>query len=393
MISRLPWKNKSAVIVLELFLWIAALGTIAWLWDRWMLAGPHGPYRWIGMDFAPFWVGVREMFHSANPYDPDTTLKIQQVVYGGPALGNDPMMFVYPAWMFILVAPLSLLPFQWAAILYVGTLLWGMLNVLYLISRNLSSGNFNSRIFWMMWLTLGSLPFLIISVTKGQLGYFSLIALFLSRRIWSRHPYAAGIILGLALIKPTVTVIPTAGYLLWALFERDWKFLAGFLSCFGVLSATSLLAGGNWISGYLAMLGITGGMPVLWSIDLLSNPWKTIYAIFFGMLGIYAFLISRRDKHRDLWLSSTFLVGIALFPMRWIYDLYLGILIPPEEGKLTRIQSLATAFAVASPWALVFLPAATRWNTAIIGLPLIWTACLLSLFAPRLLQTHPKIKE
>jgi len=390
--TNLTLKNRSIIILIELFLWVLAVGAISWLWNRWMLNGPHGPYRWIGMDFAPFWVGVREMFHGANPYSPDTTLKIQQVVYGGPALGNDPMMFVYPAWMFIIIAPLSLLPFQWAAILYIGTLLWGMLNVLYLISWNLSNRNFISHTLWMTWLMIGGLPFLIISVTKGQLGYLSLIALFLSRRIWSRHPYAAGIVLGLALIKPTVTVIPTAGYLLWALFEKDWKFLAGFLSCFGILFVTSLLAGGNWIPGYLAMLGIKGSMPVLWSLDVLSNPWKVIYAIFFCTLGIYAFLTSRRQNRRDLWLSTTFLVGIALFPMRWIYDLYLVVLIPPEEGNLTRIQSFATAFAVASPWVLVFVPEATRWNTAVIGLPLIWTACLLSLFAPRFLQAQPKIK-
>ena len=386
----LPSKNKILLIVVQLILWTATLWVIAWLWDRWMLNGPHGPYRWVGMDFAPYWVSVREMFHGANPYDADTTLKIQQVVYGGPAMGEDPMMFVYPAWMFVLIAPLSLLSFQWAAVLYIGTLLWGMLNLLYLISWNLSSKKFISHTLWMTWLTLGSLPFLIISVTKGQLGYLSLIALFVSRRVWDRRPYFAGIVLGLALIKPTVTVIPAAGFLLWALFERDWRFLGGFSGCIGVLFVTSLLAGGNWIPGYLAMLGIKGGMPVIWSLDILSNPWRMIYAAFFIALVLYAYFTSRRQDARDLWLSTTILAGIALFPMRWIYDLYLGILIPPEGGNLSRVQSVMVAISVASPWILVLIPEPTRWSVAAIGLPLIWAACLLFLYTPRFIQRRPE---
>src|SRR5688572_19399273 len=83
------------LVIVQLVLWVGAITTIAWLWDHWFLSGPHGPYRWVGMDFVPYWVGGREMLAGANPYSPETTLKIQQAVYGGPAMGNDPMMFVY----------------------------------------------------------------------------------------------------------------------------------------------------------------------------------------------------------------------------------------------------------------------------------------------------------
>ena len=381
-------KNKLSIVLVGFLLWVVALATIAWLWNHWMLNGPYGPYRWVGMDFAPFWVGVREMLHGADPYSQDTLLKIQRVVYGGPALGNDPMMFVYPAWMFIVIAPFSLMPFQYAVILFSGTLLWGMLGVLYLISSNLSGRRFFQHTFWMVWLTLGSLPFLIISITKGQLGYLSLIALFVSRRAWARRPYIAGIVLGLALIKPTVTVIPVAGYLLWALLEKDWKFLAGFSGCVLVLLVTSLFASGNWIPGYLSMLTSKGGMPVIWSVDILPNPWKLLYITFYITLGVYTLFVSKRKNQRDLWLPITFLIGIALFPMRWIYDLYLGILIPSEESNLTKIQSVVVAVAAISPWVLVFVTESARWNVAVIGLPVIWTVCALFLFLPRFILLH-----
>jgi hypothetical protein len=136
--------------------------------------------------------------------------------------------------------------------------------------------------------------------------------------------------------------------------------------------------------GYLAMLSITGGMPVIWSIAILSNPWKVIYAAFFLALGVYAFFTSRREGKRDAWLSFTFLAGIALFPMRWIYDLYLGILIPSEDGHLSRGRAAAVAVAFASPWVLAIVPESMRWNSAAVGLPLVWASCYLILFlAPR----------
>jgi hypothetical protein len=373
-------KDNFLFVLVEFGLWVILLATIVWLWDLWLLNGPHGPYRWMGIDFAPFWVGVREMFHGANPYDIATTLKIQQVVYGGPAMSNDPMMFVYPAWMFILIAPFSLLPYKLAAVVYISILLCGMLNLLYLISWNLSKKDFITSTFWMTWLTLGSLPFLVISVTKGQLGYLSLIALFVARRIWKEQPYMAGIVLGIALIKPTVTVLPVAGFLLWALVDRDWKFLFGFLGFMMVLLTTSLLASRNWIPGYLAMLSIKGGMPVIWSIAILSNPWRVFYVAFFVALGVYAFFTSRRENKRDLWLSATFLFGMALFPMRWIYDLYISILILPEENDLSIIQTIVVAIAVASPWILVIVPEINRWNTAAVGLPMLWALSYLLMF-------------
>ncbi len=102
--------------------WLAACFLLSRFWDSWTLDGPHGAYCWVGMDFVPFWVGVQEMRQGFSPYTPEVTLKIQEVLYGGPAGAYDPMMFVYPAWLFIVILPFSLLPLKWAAILYSSTL-------------------------------------------------------------------------------------------------------------------------------------------------------------------------------------------------------------------------------------------------------------------------------
>jgi hypothetical protein len=378
--TRAPFFTKQTLqlVIVELILWIGAISAIIWLWDHWFLSGPHGPYRWVGMDFVPYWVGGREMLAGANPYSPETTLKIQQAVYGGPALGNDPMMFVYPAWILAVIAPFAVLPLHWAVALYAGTLLWALMNFIHILAAQWSGGQLYRKTFWVLLLTIGSLPFLIISVTKGQLGYLSLLALFISRKIWDRHPFWAGIVLGLAIMKPTVTIIPTAGFILWALLERNWKFLAGFASTMTILIGTSLVVAGNWLPGYIGMLKISGGAPVLWSLDILPWPWKAIFGgVFLGLL-VHAFIASRRENDRRYWLSATVLAGIALFPMRWIYDLFLGILIPSEEKNLSGIFAITTGVAILAPWVLVVFPETTRWNVAVVGLPIIWTASFLA---------------
>jgi len=384
-------KDKAFIVLLHFLLWVISLLAIAWLWNRWMLDGPHGAYRWVGMDFAPFWVGVHEMFYGINPYSPETTIKIQEVVYGSQALsGQDPMMFVYPAWVFIVMAPFSIMPYKWAVILYEGSLLWAMLLFLYNIALTLGNKKILAQSFWLVLLTFGSLPFMVISVTKGQLGYLSLLALFSAYKTWKQKPILAGILLGFALIKPTVTVVPVIGFQLWVLLHKNWKFLLAFTGCMVVFLATSYLAVGNWIPSYLGMLSITGGMPVFWSFEILPTPLNILYTGIFIFIGIVSFFYSFTKKEHDYWFSAVVLLGIALTPMRWIYDLFLGILILAEGKNLSRFQSLMAGVAIISPWALVLVPKTIRWNVAVIGLPLIWaTTLLVFIFAKNLNVKEP----
>ncbi|MEJ5223489.1 MAG: hypothetical protein WHV44_03465 [Anaerolineales bacterium] len=382
-------KRRLFVASFQVIFWLLAILTMYSMWDKWMLDGPHGPYRWMGMDFAPFYVGVQEMFSGADPYSAETTLKIQEVVYGGPANGEDPMMFVYPAWLFLIIAPFTALPLPWAVSIYSGTLAWALVNLFLNLANQWGAGKSRYvRIFWVLVLTLGSLPFLVISVTKGQLGYLSLLALWAAAKIWDRSPFWAGVVLGLAIIKPTVTVIPTAGYLLWALHERNGKMLAGFVSVMTLLFFSSILAVGNWLPGYVQMLSITGGMPVIWSLAALPTVLRTLYLAGFLALILAAGWTSLRTKDRQFWLAATTLSGIATFPMRWIYDLFLGILIPAHQKFMQPWLSGLTTLAILAPWALVFLPNALRANTIIIGLPLLWATVMTAILVKNWKHTH-----
>jgi len=289
------------------------------------------------------------------------------------------MMFLYPAWLFILIAPFALLPIRLSVAIFAGTLLWILINLLNLFAHQWGGDNRGLRIEWLVLLLTGSLPFIVISVVRGQLGYLTLFAFFASRRLWDQKPFWAGVLLSFAVIKPTVAVLPILGFLLWALMERDWKYITGFTVSFIVLFVTSWLVVGNWFLDYFSFLTGTWGMPVLWSLNYLSRPLQVLYVGFFLGILIYAFLVSRRHKERDLWCSAIILTGTALFPMRWIYDLYLFILIPSEEKKFPKASAIMVGIAVMAPWSLVFFPEHARWAAALIGLPLIWAFALLTI--------------
>jgi hypothetical protein len=360
-------KLNLRLILIEALVWIVSICAIAFLWNKWLIPGPYGPYRWIGMDFVPYWVGVRQMLHGISPYSLETTQAIQLAVYGGPAINIDPMMFVYPAYMFILVAPFGSLPLEWAVALFAGTLTWGLMNLILTLSFQWS------RIFSRRVL-LGII--LVISISKGQIGYLCLGALFVAWRLWDRRPFWSGVILSLAILKPTAILIPVTGYLLWSLLKKNLAPLLSFLCGILVLLTGSLIAIGNWIPAYMDILKMGGGAPIIWSLQALAYPWNIVYAIFLLMLLIYATIISNKENNRNLWMSVFTLAGIAFFPMRWIYDLFLGILIPSQEKDLSAITLGSICLAVLSPWSLILLPESSRWNFAAIFIPLAWALVL-----------------
>ena len=76
--------------------------------------------------------------------------------------------------------------------------------------------------------------------------------------------------------------------------------------------------------------------------------------------------------------SNQVLVGLALFPMRWIYDLLLGILVPAAASRIGRLAAASVGMAVLAPWCLALFPEPLRWPAMVIGLPLAWAVVWLA---------------
>ena len=393
----MPAKKKVVLVLIELGLWAAFTLTMFRLWDYWLIPGPHGTIHWVGMDFVPYWVGIRAMLTGQSPYSTGTTHLIQTVLLGGPPeAGGDPMLFVYPAWIFLLLAPLALLPLKWAVALWTGSLLLGIFHLIGYLAFRWGGHRLGRTGLLAVVLAVGCLPFQSIAVTKGQLSLVSLGALFLAIRLVSTLPaqhyrgnpisnhrqaksakaifieILAGIFLAFSILKPTLTLLAMAGMLLWALVERRFYFIAGFASCLGILTLVSWFAVGNWIPDYIQLLRNTGGAPVLWSLALLAWPWKALYAFLFLGMETFSFIVFLRSRKCVQWFSASILTGVALFPMRWIYDLQLGILVPAEAEQLSGLPAVSVVVALLAPWGLALFPEPLRWSAQVIGLPLVW---------------------
>jgi len=389
-------RKKGFLFFFEVFLWGVFVLTMLWLWDHWLIPGPHGLIHWVGMDFVPYWVGVRTMLARQSPYSTATTHLIQAVLLGGPPeAGGDPMLFVYPAWVFLVIAPWALLPLKWAVALWTGSLLFGMMHLIGTLAFRWGGGRTGRTSIWAVVLVLGSLPFMSIAVTKGQLSLLSLGALFLAIRlisipvpdhsktklanaIWRET--MAGIFLAFSILKPTLTLPAMAGILIWAIIERRGYTIAGFAACIGALSLASWFAIGNWIPDYMQVLSNTGGAPVLWSLALVAWPWNACYAGVFIGTGVYALIVFIRTRNRAQWFSAAILVGLALFPMRWIYDLLLGLLVPAESKQVGGLPAASIGIALLAPWGLALFPEPQRWPALVIGLPLAWALAWFALF-------------
>jgi hypothetical protein len=306
------------------------------------------------------------------------------------------MLFVYPAWIFLLLAPSALLPLKWAVAFWTGSLLLGTVHLIGYLAVRWGGHRLGRVGLWAAVLAVGCTPYVSIAVAKGQLSLVGLGALFLAIRLLdgtatrgargipesnpggtrlargSFHELMAGTCLAFAIMKPTLTIVPTAGILLWATVERKGYFIAGFACFIGVLSAASWFAVGNWLPDYVQLLVNTGGAPVLWSLALLPWPWNAFFAFLFVGIGAFAFTRFLQTRNRAQWFSATVLAALALLPMRWIYDLLLGLLVPVEAEQMSRPLAASVVLALLAPWGLALFPEPLRWPAQVVGLPLAW---------------------
>lgn len=182
----------------------------------------------------------------------------------------------------------------------------------------------------------------------------------------------AGICLAFSILKPTLTILAATGVLIWALFERKNLLIVGFIASLGGLCLASWLAIGNWVPDYYQLLKTTGGAPVLWSLAMLAWPWNALYVALSVGIVVTAFILFLRKRLRAQWFSAAILAGLALFPMRWIYDLLLGILVPAEAQDISPLATASIVIALMAPWGLALFPEPLRWPAQVIGLPLVW---------------------
>ena len=234
----------------------------------------HNKPRGNLSDLYPRWLGARELLlRHRNPYSAEVTADIQRGYWGRTLDSNNPndpkdeMRFAYPLYVVFLLAPTVTLPFETVQRLYLWIVITLAILSVWLWMRTLENRVSAAQVAVAVMLFLGSYPVVqAIHLQQLALLVFGLIAVAVAA-IGSGMLGAAGVILGLAMVKPQTT-FPIAGwFLFWALAGwKERKMLAitfattMIIMCAG---ASILLPDwiGDWREGASSYMGYTAGVP------------------------------------------------------------------------------------------------------------------------------------
>ncbi len=208
----------------------------------------------LGIDFLTFWTAAKSFFfHLLSPYSDAVVEEIQRARYQRLAVpGEDPMAFVYPLFMLLLVFPYSLFDFPHAQAL------WFSLNLLLLTSMAYLS--FSRKKLWMII----SIPFIYPVSFSLILGNFNLlIGLIFFLFYWAyfsgnihnpRIQTLLGISLAFTLGKPQFGYLLVIFACLILLKYKMWRALTWFFGTFLALVAVSFAVMPGWFSEWLTRI-------------------------------------------------------------------------------------------------------------------------------------------
>jgi hypothetical protein len=204
-------------------------------------------------DFYSRWVGARAVFQQGlSPYSDEVSRQIQAGIYGRPLRpGEDLYLFAYPFYTALLIAPLTLLPYPWAAAIWLVMLQASLAGAL-LLALDLYRWRPPPTLLGL----LGLWTLLFYPHWRGLLlGQFViLVLLFLTLTLWAlshRRDGLGGVALALTTIKPQSVFLVIPLLLIWAISRRRWRFVGVFALTLGALLAASFLAQPGWLAGFL----------------------------------------------------------------------------------------------------------------------------------------------
>lgn len=234
--------------LLFIILIVVAAAALSWANYRFAENSPGGN------DFLPRWLGSRlYLTDRQSPYSEETTLAIQQAIYGRPSSeGDDQALFVYPFYSILIFSPFSAIEDYALARAFWMTTLQIALLVTALLAISLGrwhpgrSSMIAFLLFAMTWYH-GARPMI-----NGNAAI--LVALFIAIGLWllrAEQDVWAGIVFALATIKPQMVILIVPLVLIWAVSHRRLKIVLSFAFSMLVLLSASLWFQPNWLQDAL----------------------------------------------------------------------------------------------------------------------------------------------
>jgi hypothetical protein len=208
---------------------------------EWQHRPDFGP---LALDFLPFWSAsfLALHHHVIDAYNLVALTAVETNV-----ISHDPgvLPWLYPPTFLLAVYPLALLPFKFAAVVFLGGTLALFVRVMCAIVPGRQT----------VLLAL-AFPGAALVLVSGQNGLLTASIVGIGLVLLRRRPVLAGICLGLLCIKPHLAVLlPLA-----LLCSRSWRALAAMAATAAVLLAVSVLAfGAGTLAAFLHNAGMITG--------------------------------------------------------------------------------------------------------------------------------------
>src|SRR5262249_14796227 len=192
-------------------------------------------------DFVCYWAAGKLVASGESPYDAAAQARVQQAYGWDRATAGfgtyDYLPYYYPPWMAFACVPLVLLDYEAAKVP------WFFLTVeLVVLGGYLLRGAAPGVPRWIPVVLASVFAFTVAWVLLGQT---AVVLFFLMAAAWSllaaRWDRCAGAVLVLLTHKPQLVVVLLPAALLWAVWQRRWGVLQGFLAASAGLSLASWL--------------------------------------------------------------------------------------------------------------------------------------------------------
>lgn len=233
-------------------------------------------------DFFPRWKGAQLFWQDGiDPYSQTATEAIQRVLYGGNLArpDQDQVLFVYPFYTVFLLWPLVNLDYAWVQAIWLVfvqfSLIGGVIATLRLLEWRQPP--------WLLAITLLWAVVMYNSTRTIILGQFAgPIFLWLAGTLLAlkhKQDVLAGALLSLTTLKPQMSYLIIPALLLWAVWHKRWRFVAGFVGAMALLAGLSFLLLPSWLTSFIDQ--------VLYYPDytVTPSPLRVITGTFFPQLG------------------------------------------------------------------------------------------------------------
>lgn len=240
-----------------------------------------------GADFVPRWLGVRLLLTEGySPYSQATTSAIHEFMYGRPAKpGEDQALFVYPLYSLLVFTPFSLIDDYplvrgiWQTTLQIALILLAFISFRLADWQPPKPLHFLLLVFVLLWYhsirpLINGNPSIIIAL------FTALAFLVISRE----KDILAGILLGLATIKPQAVVLLIPLVLIWAFSKKRWRLIGGTLGTLFVFVIISTILIPDWITQNLHQIFTYPSYTPATTPGTIFFEWWPKYGRWFGHL-------------------------------------------------------------------------------------------------------------